>query len=126
MLTARASAAKSCNAACIPCVSWKIALNISYMGDVSGTVFIVSQAVICLAGDASVFTWPWILSCTDSVHHCQCDDVFSVHLQGACSPLPSDAGVALQNSSRTGLVPLAEPLLKVCTFTRFIHGSVLT
>lgn len=43
--------------------------------------------MIYLAGDASVFTWPQILSYTASAQkHYQHDGVFTVHLQGACSP----------------------------------------
>lgn len=43
--------------------------------------------MIYLAGDASVFTWPQILSYTASAqNHYQHDGVFTVHLQGACSP----------------------------------------
>lgn len=58
MLTAQATAAKSFNVACMQYISWKIALNILYTGDISGIISIVSHDVTCLDGDASVFTGP--------------------------------------------------------------------
>lgn len=44
------------NSVPVQCISWKIALNILYTGDVSGIISIFSQDVTCLDGDASVFT----------------------------------------------------------------------
>lgn len=38
---------------------------------------------------------------------------------------PLDAGLALQNSVWTGLVSLAEPLLKLCTFTVMPESHIL-
>lgn len=93
MLTAQATAAKPFNVACIQYMSWKIALNILYTGDVSRIISIFSQDVTCLDGDASVFTGPWILSWTGSAQlRYQCDVVFTQHLLGTCSPFSLDTG----------------------------------